>query len=333
MPEYLNVYKTMNKKENRQPQFLFRLIVASFLVCFPVTCFADYVLPELTRVSTSKYETPLIANAGRYIYSITWQGIPVANADVVIGETPQLRRTDYVPQPGDQTIRVSTKTAKVIDLLYKLRHTSESIFNPKEVRPISFTSDQTENSKYKRWEVLFSQSNQITSKLYKEPNAEVSESYQFNSDNFTLDPLFGALVARSVQVKAGSDVSVDIWNGKHRYLIEFKVEGQDYIEIENNKILADRIIPTVKKLTDSEGEKRIKSCTMWVSADERREILKLDSKVFLGRITATLKSIQPITSPTLSSPVLEAAVDRSKTDSMADSGRAMLNVPEENKQN
>ena len=90
-----------------------------------------------------------------------------------------------------------------------------------------------------------------------------------------------------------------------------------------NKVLADRVVPTVQKLTDTEGEKRIQSCKMWVSADERREILRLESKVFVGSVTAELKGIEPLAVPP--SPVIEAAhKDGSATDA---SGRAMLNTP------
>lgn len=285
---------------------------------------SDYIPPELIKVSTSRINSqPLIYNPGKYSYSISWQGIPVATAEIIVGEPPQLRRTDFIPTSGDVTMRVSAKTGKVIDLLYKLRHTSESTFNLAELRPIAFTADQTENSKFRRTEILFSSDHEIISKIWKEPGlAEPSEQSKFNSDNFTLDPLFGALLARSLPVGTSTQVGFDIWNGKHRYLITFKIDGQEYVQIGKNKVLADRVTPTVQKLTDSEGEKRIKSCTMWVSADDRREILKLESKVFVGSISAVLKGIEPLAVPP-TTPIIQAAKE-SQTDSTS---RAMLDSP------
>jgi len=301
-------------------------LLMALVLTWSANVLADYIEPRLIKVSTSKVlSEPLIYNPGRYSYSISWQGIPVASAEVVVGEAPQLRRTDYIPGPGDVALRVTAKTAKVIDLLYRLRHSSETVFNMAELRPIAFTSDQTENSKYKRWEVLFSPNHSIVSKLWKEPGAtEPNERSEFISDNFTLDPLFGAILARSLPLNKSTQTGFDIWNGRHRYLINFKVDGQEYIQIGKNKVLADRVIPTVQKLTDSEGEKRIKSCVMWVSVDERREILKLDSKVFVGSISAVLKSIEPLVERAAPPPFVQAA----KENQTESSGRAMLDIPQ-----
>lgn len=297
-------------------------LYAILLLGTAIDSFSEYIPPELVKVSTYRIDShPLIYNPGKYTYSISWQGIPVASAEVIIGESPKLKRADTTPGIGDVSIRVSTKTAKVIDLLYKLRHTSESTFNLAELRPIAFTSEQTENSKFRRTEVLFSPNHDIVSKIWKESSLiEPSEQSQFNSNNFTLDPLFGALLARSLPVGASTQTGFDIWNGKHRYLINFKIDGQDYILVGNNKVLADRVTPSVQKLTDSEGEKRIKSCTMWVSADDRREILKLESKVFVGSISAVLKGVEPLVIPP-TAPIIQAAQE-----TILDStSRAMLN--------
>ena len=296
------------------------------LISMPVFATADYVVPELVHVSTTKYDTStLIHNPGKYSYAITWNSIPVASAEIVIGEPPQLRRTDVTPNNSDLAVRVSVRTSKGIDLLYKLRHTSESIFDVDHLKPIAFTSDQTENSKYKRWEVLFSDDHVISSKLWKDAEKDTTktipdESSIFNSENFTLDPIFGALLARSVPVDVGSDVAFDIWNGKHRYLIKFKVDKKEEIEMNGKKILAEKVIPSVQKLTESEGEKRIKSCVMWISADDRREILRVESKVILGSITAELTQIQPLPPPPPTVHIIQAA----QPAELDETARAML---------
>src|SRR5262249_17816095 len=78
---------------------------------------------------------------------------------------------------------------------------------------------------------------------------------------------------------------------------EIKVAGQ--------KVLADKIVPEVKRLTDTEGENRLRSCTIWISTDEQRNILKLESKVLIGSVTATLESVTPLPQPA-AVPVIEA---------------------------
>ncbi len=313
------------------PRFLRReflpcgLSLGVFFCSSLVPSYADYIAPDLVKVSTDSYRSvPLIFNRGRYTYAVKWNGIPVANAEIILGEPPQLGRQDISLTPAVSVIRVSVKTTKGIDLLYRLRHTSESVFNRAALQPIGFTSDQTENSKYKRWEVSFSANKEISSRLFKKPErVSPDEERIFTSENFTLDPLFGALLARSVPVKLGEELSFDVWNGKHRYLIKFQVEDRELVQIGKAKVLADKVIPTVQKLTDSEGEKRLKSATMWVSADDRREILKVESKIFLGSVTAVLTGVQEFEPAAQKPQVIQAE----KVPAGTPVGRAMLDAP------
>ena len=138
------------------------------------------------------------------------------------------------------------------------------------------------------------------------------------------------MLARSLPVSEGSELEFDIWNGKHRYLIKLKVDKREEIKIGKKKVLADKVIPTVKKLTESEGEKRIKSVVMWVSADERREILKIESEVLLGSITATLTGIEPFAAASLPMPVDHSTPNLQEAKSKQDpesQSRAMLQAP------
>lgn len=271
-------------------------LLLSLVLFVPTLAAGDYIAPEAVKVNTVHYQpSQIVFNPGKYRYAINWEGIPVATAEIVMGENPTLTRDIALVPLSKNTIRVNVKTARVIDLLYRLRFTGESVFDALHARPVKFLAEQTENSKYKRWDISFLDNTNILSRLWKDKDdAEPAESKEFTSNNFTLDPLFGAILARSIPVRADETVSFDIWNGKNRFLISFKIDGREEIKIGKRKILTDRVIPQVQKLTDSEGEKRLRSCTLWVSADERRDIVKVESKVLFGSITAKLESIEPL---------------------------------------
>ena len=49
---------------------------------------------------------------------------------------------------------------------------------------------------------------------------------------------------------------------------------------------------SVVKLSDTEGEKRLRSATIWLSADEDRNILKLESSVWIGSVTAEFEEFK-----------------------------------------
>ena len=58
-----------------------------------------------------------------------------------------------------------------------------------------------------------------------------------------------------------------------------------------------RVIPSVQRLTDTKGEDRLKSATVFVAADGTQEPLRLESKVFIGKVVAELAGFKPTPNP------------------------------------
>jgi hypothetical protein len=123
--------------------------------------------------------------------------------------------------------------------------------------------------------------------VYKK-NGTIREAHEFHSENVTLDPITAAFVARSLPLELGLKREFDIFNGSHRYLITFDVASRETITIAGEKRDSFRVIPSVKKLTDSKGENRFRSASIWISADDERDVLKMDSKVYFGSIRVHL---------------------------------------------
>lgn len=180
---------------------------------------------------------------------------------------------------------------KLIDVFYRLRHTSESVFDARTLRPQQFSSHQRENSRERGSEIQFEEDGRIRSTNYK--SGGETASLDFRSENLTLDPISAAFVARSLPVDQAREISFDVFNGKHRYLISFVVEGREQVAVGKKTYDAFRVVPSVQKLTDTEGEKRLQSAKIWVSADDSREVLKLESKVMIGKVSAKLAKFTP----------------------------------------
>ena len=268
---------------------LFLLILVLMLI--PVSlAWGDYIHPGEVVVETDNLppETDLNSESGIYQYRVSWQGIPVARAEVKVREN----------SGADRELRteVTAKTAKAIDLFYRLRHRSESVLSLDPLKPKSFVSHQRENSREKIRKIEFHDSGKISvsSKKLVSGRPKNDSSFEFDSDNFTLDPIAGALIAKSVPLKVGAEHSFDIFNGKHRYLITFKVVGHDDLRIGTKTYSAVKVVPYTKRLTDTQEDRRLKSATLWVSNDERRILLKLESKVKVGRIRAVFEGYQPL---------------------------------------
>jgi Protein of unknown function (DUF3108) len=271
--------------------------VASFFVAIlqtsPPIANADYIPPSQVVVRTKAYQ-PQETNfpLGSYDYQISWQGIPVGSASIRVGTT-------YRDGKEMLDVEATACSGRVVSLFYKLRHRSESIFSAQELKPVEFLSQQTENSRFTNLKIDFSPDGSINAKIDKGRlnSAGKSEEVSFKSENTTFDPISAAFLARSLPVDPAEDLSFDVFNGEDRYLISLHVVGREKIKVAGKEYDALKIAPLVKKLTDTEGERRLRKVYLWVSTDGRREVLKLESEVLIGSVSAKLVRFVPDTSP------------------------------------
>ncbi len=268
-------------------------LIAAGVVAFALSALparADYIAPDKVQIKTKSYAPENTAfEPGAYHYAVRWQGIPVARAQIVV-------RGAGMGDENFMKVTAAAQTAAGIDLLYTLRHTSESIFDARTLQPVSFFSSQTENSKTKYRQISFTGDGTITSKMWKrgQKGEDVpEEEHTFKSENATFDPISAAFLARSISVAEGEEVSFDVFNGKHRFLISFKVGPKEQISVRGKQVEARRVTPTVKKLTDTEGEKRLQSAALWISTDGKHDVLKMESSVLVGKVTAELIAFTP----------------------------------------
>ncbi len=265
--------------------FLLSFLALSMLVFDISSARAEYIEPGKVVVETSDYKpAKRDFDRGTYHYEISWQGLPVAKAQIVVGEATQGNRLMM-------NVKASAKTGDFIDVFYRLRFSSESLFEAESFRPVRFESYQKENSREKLREVTFGPDGSIKADYVK--NGEQRPPISFKSENATFDPISAAFLARSLPLNTGDSHSFDVFNGKHRYLISFEVKGLEVLTLEGKEYRAYKVIPLVQKLTDSEGEKRLKKAAIWISADDSREVLKLESKVLVGKVNAKLVRFEP----------------------------------------
>ncbi len=266
--------------------------------CFLLVCFlavylfsilgsyalADSLAPGDVEVKTVFYP-PAIDGlpVGEYLYDISWQGIPVAQATVSVRKYKISDKEYYYTE-------ASVGTAKGLSWIYKLRHISESLFETKTFKPLSFSSHDIERSKQRYRKMTYKDNGVVHSEYWK--NAELKQEYDFNPNNLMFDPISAAFMARSVELEPGKEVTVDVYNAKERYLITFVVDSIETIEVNGVSRKAFKVIPSVQKLLNPKSKRRLKSATLWIAADDTRDVLKLSSKVWIGSINSTLEGFR-----------------------------------------
>lgn len=262
----------------------FKIVLGLLLLCAVNFVVAD-TGPELVRVSTPSYKAgsddfrPLL---GTYSYDISWQGIPAASAEVTLEQDDGFYRSV-----------VTAKTASGIDLIYRLRYRAESFMRAPTFTPVRSSVSVQENSKFKDMTISYTSSGDIH--VSKEQKGKASSTLRFNPHNFTLDPFSAAFLARSLPWKLGQSREFDTFTGKTRYLISLTAVDRKEITVDGLKRMAWVVEPDVINLNKSRGtrEKKLHSAKIYISDDERRDLLKIESKVFVGTVSTELVGFIP----------------------------------------
>lgn len=295
----------MESRSRYLGSLLSSVVVAAFVV---LPCWAQSIDPGILTVSTPRYE-PAVESfrppLGRYVYEVSWQGIAAAEAAIELTE-----------EGGVYRLVATAKTASGIDLLYKLRYRGEGWIRGDTLRPLSLRALDQENARVRTMNMTFGPDGLIDAirTTARDGKLRDSKRLQFVSENDTLDPFSSALLARSLPWTVGQHRSFDVFNGKTRYLItltaterrqgRFLGKARDVLVIE----------PKVQNLTDPHKNNKLREVRILVSDDASREILKIESEVFIGSVTTELVRFEPATGPGgLRQELVVAANERRRT--------------------
>lgn len=244
---------------------------------------AEYIEPDKVTLSTPIYipkTSDFNPRLGDYGYTISWQGIPAADAVISV------ERDGLVYK-----LTAKLKTYKLIDIFYKLRTTAVGKLSAIDYSPISFTMDHREKSRHKNILVDFSPDGEIYAR--REQKGRETKEISFNSNNFTLDPFAAGFIARGLDWSDGKAKQFDTFNGKSRYLITLTPERTETLEINGKEREVFVISPTVKNVTKPEQDKKLRKAEIYLTADKHREIIKIRSAVFVGSVITSLDSFTP----------------------------------------
>lgn len=258
------------------------LLIFSSLSLSAQPSFAEEIPPAEVVISTPRYEAEMDSfdpSFGKYVYEVSWQSIPAAEVTISLGRVPE----------GFRVI-VTARTNSFVDIFYRLRYRGEARLTS-SLLPIWEVINQQENSKFKNSRVDFLPNGSVRSVRWGKGKSQIVQ--EFTPTNFMLDPFSAALIARSLSWTVGETKEFDTYNGKTRYLISLTAKRESSMKLNgiDRKILV--ISPTVKKLTNPKAKQKLRDAEIYVTQDERREILEIQSEVFVGSVRTRLKSFSP----------------------------------------
>jgi hypothetical protein len=243
---------------------------------------AKKIPPDQIRITTPAYSPELPdfnPRQGRYIYIVSWQGIPAGTINLEFK-----RNTDQYE------ISANVRSAKAIDYVYKLRFRTKGILSAETLMPKQSVFITNENDRKKKIELAFFPNGEIQS-VYTD-NRGGRESVKFNPGNFTLDPFSTAFLALSMNWEVGDKRQFDTYNGRNRYLIELTAVEKTDITVNGKTQNVIVISPGIQKLTDTDT-KKLRNARIYITADSSREILKISSDLFFGTVDVDMVDFIP----------------------------------------
>ena len=260
-----------------------RILLILTVILLPLKIMAEDIAANKVLVSTPKYSAgydDFKPAFGRYEYNVSWGGIPAATVYFNVEKKGQR-----------YFLSTEVSTVRAIDIFYKLRYQAEGQISAVNFQPFFASLKSQENSKERNTEIKFSPEGEIHS-IYT-VNGEKKLELNFNPNNPMLDPFSAGFIARSLNWEKGQTRYFDTFNGKSRYLISFTaVDEQDFfINGQTRRVWV--IEPKVKLLTSDKPNKKLRSARIYITADAAREILKIDSEVFIGTVRTKLVNFKP----------------------------------------
>lgn len=185
----------------------------------------------------------------------------------------------------------SGKSTGFARLVWPYDFKARSIVEENSLRPLSFQLSEKERNEVNSYDIIFGGGEQLFKTTSKKANAEaVSQSRNFKFD-YGHDVLSSAFYLRSLELKTGQKVSMVVTPFNKPYLANFVVVGRETHKMKGIKYSSIKLDADVGKINGDlsiKNYEKIKKTSLWVSDDQYRIPLELQTYIPVGYISARL---------------------------------------------
>lgn len=208
----------------------------------------------------------------RLIFSLYWSGIPVGTAtlEAVRGEVTS-------------SITSVVHSNEVISSFYKVEDRAEARLS--RGRPASFTLIQNEGKHHRNKETVFEPDrNKVTFINHLDKSRQEHDM----SGKVLWDVISGFYYLRRQPLEIGKSVYITMFDSNKFLNAEVKVLRRETLELEEGEEIATIIVEPI--LTSEGLFQKSGKILIWLTDDERRMPVRMETKLKIGRVTAKLKS-------------------------------------------
>ncbi len=216
------------------------------------------------------YKTPEILK-----YRISWEFIYAGDAEMGITEEDL---------HGHKVYRIYTRTSsnKTLDLIYKVRNETDSYVDYSGFYTLRFIKNQNEAGYVSKDDVYFDHKNNLWYNLVGNTTGYIP--------SFVLDVISSLYWIRTQNIEVGKKYIFSVWVGNVVYPMIVDVLNKQKIKILDKEYECFKVEPKVdiKSFPLFRAKGRL---LVYITADEKKLPVRLESKVFIGKVFADLVEV------------------------------------------
>ena len=219
---------------------------------------------------------------GHATYVYGWSGITAGTSEVSFRHGEQ--QTFILDWKG--------RSVGLARVLWRFDLSYRSVANAQTLRPLE--THQVETARGKRIETNLKFSNEGVNSRRLEGNRATPTIKDYALENLhDLQSVF--LYLRSQPLRDKSVYRVAVYPANSAYVATVTVLGREHLRVRSgnyNAIKMDLKLQRVNKKNELEPHRKFKRATIWLSDDNDRVLLRIESQIFVGAVTAELQSIR-----------------------------------------
>lgn len=211
-------------------------------------------------------------------FNLSWLFVPGGTAII------QAEPIDY---KNNAVFHIQACTNPTLDLIHKVRDSIKTIakIDQESYRSVKYQFKQQEGRQRQDLEVAFQTNNRLE---VTDNKLKATKSYQVPED--TIDIVTAFFKSRSLALEVGKSYDIPVFDKDKQYVLKIEVlEKRSIKTIFGNETATVVIRPKMESegIFARKGEVRI-----WLTNDDRRIPVRMETKVKIGKIIAELTKIQ-----------------------------------------
>lgn len=218
-------------------------------------------------------------SSGEYLHFEVNYGIMLAGyATIEIHEDKNFNGRDCF------IFKTTAKSRRAFDWIFKVRDWTMSYFDKEKVHTLRFEKQLREGSYEVDIDIDYDQA-EHKAKYFRERKGKKNKSAVIDIPENVMDPLSALFYVRTLDLKVGDEIIIPATDNKKVYDIKVIVHKIETVEVPAGKFRCFVVEPI---MADGGVFKKDGKIQVWLTADKKKMPVKMETKVYIGSITAEL---------------------------------------------